>query len=148
MQTREPKFTQAMKDVGGLPPIGSWFIDTEYNTKNAVKSIAHHNGCVVYATSEDMSEVVYLYAEQRHCALIKKTITVNGFKVPEPERERLNDRDEYFLASPSRTEFFESYWWKSANSDSILRLSRGLIHLTKEAAIAHAKAMLGINPDE
>lgn len=76
-----------------------------------------------------------------------KTILVNGFEVPEPMRETLQNNDVYFIANPVRDEFFE-YCYCGGDMYDDLWLSRGLCHSTKEAAIAHAKAMLGIDPNE
>ncbi len=74
------------------------------------------------------------------------TIKVNGFDVPEPVRGRLKHGALYFLPSPSIEEFSGATWtWVDDGMDEML-LSRGLIHLTKDNAIIHAKAMLGIDP--
>lgn len=78
-----------------------------------------------------------------------KTITVNGFEIPEPVREELILGQYYFIPSPTNFEeedLFEDYYWDSDRNDKSF-LERGVIHLTKENAIAHAKAMLGIDPN-
>lgn len=75
-----------------------------------------------------------------------KTILVNGFEVPEPMRVIPPIRDEFYLAATTINEFNICLNWTGFPSDE-LWLSRGLCHTTKEAAIAHAKAMLGIDPN-
>ena len=79
----------------------------------------------------------------------QKTITVNGMEVPAP-LTTLEGLDIFYLAAPSCVNFYISFevntpLWVST---TILRnkdwLERGLCHKTKEAAIAHAKAMCGI----
>lgn len=75
-----------------------------------------------------------------------KTIMVNGFEVPEPMREDLNNFERYFTPSVGSDSLCNHHSWESDGYDK-RHLSRGLIHLTKEAAIAHAKAMLGIDPN-
>lgn len=70
-----------------------------------------------------------------------KTITVNGVEVPEPIREELKNIERYYLAYPISEELYAEYYWTGAKPDK-LWLEKGLIHSTKEAAIAHAKAML------
>jgi len=77
----------------------------------------------------------------------QKTIKVNGFDVPEPV-----SRDAYPHALP--TVFwpyftYESLWnsASASNTEAKLAVWRGIAHLTKENAIAHAKAMLGIDPN-
>lgn len=78
-----------------------------------------------------------------------KTITVNGFEILAPVRVELNDNEYYYIPSPTnfnKDVFSECFVWDSDNSDKMF-LERGLIHLTKENATAHAKAMLGIDPN-
>jgi hypothetical protein len=75
----------------------------------------------------------------------QKTITVNGFEVPEPVRKALKKGVGYWIAFPSIPELAWDFQWDGDIYDRH-RLNHGLIHLTKEAAIAHAKAMLGIDP--
>lgn len=74
-----------------------------------------------------------------------KTIKVNGFDVPEPMREAPVLDTRCFIAWPLVADYFEEVFW-SAEGYIILCLSRGLLHSTQEAAVAHAKAMLGIDP--
>ena len=76
-----------------------------------------------------------------------RTIKVNGLDVPEPVSNNITYGASYFSAALESRDFFSRSTWTDSNVDHG-RLSRGLIHLTKEAAIAHAKAMLGIDPNE
>lgn len=69
-----------------------------------------------------------------------KTITVNGIEVPAP-LTTLEGLDTFYLATPSHVDFYINYW---AAVSCKRWLDRGLCHKTKEAAIAHAKAMCGI----
>ena len=70
-----------------------------------------------------------------------KTININGFEVPEPAREALNRCDKYFIADPVIPDYQRGYiWWGDSADQTFLR--RGIIHLTKEAAIQHARALL------
>lgn len=77
----------------------------------------------------------------------QKTIKVNGFDVPEPCRVMPEIDSIYYIAAPSAKDMFS---YTECREDIVDRqfIDRGLIHLTKEAAIAHAKAMLGIDPNE
>lgn len=84
---------------------------------------------------------VYEYRIKPH------TITVNGFEVPEPIREKPSEGDEYFLSVPLDYDMFSAVDWYN-DEEHNRWLSRGLCHATKEAAIAHAKAMLGIDPNQ
>ena len=70
-----------------------------------------------------------------------KTININGYEVPEPVRTRLNDGDTYYIPDVLSYDFYISDWWSNTDQD-LKFLNLGLIHLTKEAAIQHAKALL------
>lgn len=74
-----------------------------------------------------------------------RTIKVNGFNVPEPMRDGLAIGDTYWIVYPSNKDMYDSFKWAGDETD-VMRLSRGICHTTKEAAIAHVKAMLGIDP--
>jgi hypothetical protein len=67
-----------------------------------------------------------------------KTININGFEVPEPVKQALEEGTRYYVAS-LRTIY--DYAWKNDHADNELLRSR-LIHLTKEAAKLHKEALL------
>ena len=73
-------------------------------------------------------------------------IMVNGFKVPKPLDFEPERGDDYYGPSFDCNDFHESYSWNCDSVDSRM-FKRKVIHATKEAAIAHAKAMLGIDPE-
>ena len=75
-----------------------------------------------------------------------RTITVNGFEVPEPIRAKPSVGDEYCVASPVDDGMYYRELWSDDEYEN-LWLSRGICHTTKESAIAHANAMLGIDPN-
>jgi len=75
-----------------------------------------------------------------------KMMLVNGFEVPEPMHAKPDVGFSYYLACAIDDEYYSTERWDGDSSEPVW-LSRGLCHSTKEAAIAHAKAMLGINPD-
>lgn len=71
-----------------------------------------------------------------------RTIMINGHEVPEPLRLMPKDGDDYFIAETDYDLDPDTpYEWESDEVD-IYRFNAGLIHATKEAAIAHAKALL------
>ena len=74
-----------------------------------------------------------------------KTIKVNGFDVPEPMREPVAVCTPFYLADATVSKYYSEFYWTAAESDTSW-LARGLLHTTAEAAVAHAKAMLGIDP--
>ena len=69
------------------------------------------------------------------------TIIVNGIEVPEPVREALEIGQRYWFASVTAVHLIVGVTWVGGDCDTRV-LNRGLIHLTEEAAVAHAKAML------
>jgi len=86
------------------------------------------------------------FIEGREYRIKPRTIVVNGFDVPEPMLSYPEHRTQYFCAAPDRNFLcFESVFMQNDEVDAN-RLHKGLLHTTKEAAIAHAKAMLGIDP--
>jgi len=75
-----------------------------------------------------------------------KTISVNGFEVPAPMERPPEDGTYYYPPSPTNDDFCYQWIWQGDSLDR-LALERGLAHTTEEAAAAHAKAMLGIDPE-
>ena len=69
------------------------------------------------------------------------TILVNGIEVPEPVRKALEKGCRYWMANPTSPYLYSELCWGGDDTDRRW-LSRGLIHLTEAAAVAHAKAML------
>lgn len=70
-----------------------------------------------------------------------QTILVNGIEVPEPVRKPLKESETYWLAVPTNRNRAVSIVWIDDKDDEYA-LQCGLIHLTKEAAVLHAEAML------
>lgn len=70
-----------------------------------------------------------------------RTININGFDVPEPVREPLEIDEVYYTFNLSTSNIAGDTVWDGRSFD-LLNLKRGLIHLTKEAAELHAKALL------
>ena len=79
-----------------------------------------------------------------------KTININGFEVPEPERMPLKKAQLYYGVNFSGAESHcsTSYW----NNDiyDCNKLASGLIHLSKESAEIHTKALMSFTkkPDD
>jgi hypothetical protein len=74
-----------------------------------------------------------------------KVILINGFDVPEPVREPLAIGQEYFIPLIANlfvmSQHYELHIWIGGHIDNCW-LKKGLIHLTKEAAETHGKAIL------
>lgn len=71
----------------------------------------------------------------------KRTININGYEVPEPEREPLSPNEEYWIAALDSSILLATGVWTNHRVDN-QALKRGLLHKTREAAIAHAQALL------
>lgn len=70
-----------------------------------------------------------------------RTLTINGHEVPEPMRVELELGTQYY--EPQILSINKYIRWVWADGETNHRaLQRGLIHLTKEAAIAHSEALL------
>jgi len=74
-----------------------------------------------------------------------KTRIINGFEVPVPEERAPALRSWYLTVDFSEREMILYSLWNNGLIDAAM-LKRGLVFLTKEDAIANAKAMLGIDP--
>ena len=70
-----------------------------------------------------------------------RTIRIGEIEVPEPVREALPIGTKYYYPTVQYTDTVDAFTWQGDSFDKRL-LERGLIHLTKEAAIAHAKALI------
>ena len=70
-----------------------------------------------------------------------KTITINGIEVPEPIREAPKVGEQFFFVDLSLPTLTTYHPWEDDAYDRAW-LKKGLIHSTKEAALAHAKALL------
>lgn len=74
------------------------------------------------------------------------TIKINGHDVPAPERVAPPSGTRYWVPLMTASEPCVIYRW--ANDDLDARcLTRGLVHLTEEAAVAHAKALLSFTEE-
>ena len=73
-----------------------------------------------------------------------KTIRIGDTDVPEPVRQALKNGQEYFIACITGRSFSTEGTWSGDEYDNRW-LSRGLIHLTREAAEIHAKALIFVS---
>lgn len=87
--------------------------------------------------SEDSADIIGMWP---------KTRVINGFEVPAPETTAPDDLSVYFTPNVLIKEFYSVMPWSNECEWDKRVLSRGLVFLTKEAAIANAKAMIGIDP--
>ena len=74
-----------------------------------------------------------------------KTIKVNGFDVPEPMRAAPLRMVKFYIPAMTVRDLHVINSWVGSEYDR-RALKLGVAHSTAEAAVAHAKAMLGIDP--
>lgn len=79
--------------------------------------------------------------------MAEETHIVNGFEVPAHETQPPSPEARFYSPEPSVDVWFEWNEWED-DERSALMLERGLVFATKEAAIANAKAMCGVDPNE
>lgn len=90
---------------------------------------------------EDSEEVIRTTADYAGVYMAEETIEINGHKVPKPETEFPAIATPYYSPDPAATELYHTSTWDGTKFDQRM-LSRGVIHLTKEAALKHAEALL------
>ena len=76
--------------------------------------------------------------------LAQETITVGDVSFPMPESEPLKGDEQYWVAAPTVAAYTASVSWTGDQFDK-WALSRGLVHRSKENAIAHAKALIKLS---
>ena len=72
-----------------------------------------------------------------------ETINVNGIEVPKPESKALEYGKLYWFVNLTDKDLVNRKRWTDNDNDH-LYLKRQLIHLTQEAALLHANAILSI----
>lgn len=74
----------------------------------------------------------------------KPQLVIGGRLVPMPEREAPAEGTTYFTPDPHSVDHYGSYIWRNLQSNQRF-LERGLVHLTKEAAIAHGEVLVALS---
>lgn len=67
--------------------------------------------------------------------------SINGYEYPEPVREPLEQEQEYWEVDLTCVGLALHYRWANTSMDRAM-LKRGVIHLTRRAAEAHARAII------
>lgn len=139
-----PVYTAEMHAKGELPPVGAECILIVNNEPRPAKVTYIGKDIVCCSNIDGDAEYACLLGLVSF-EPIPKTIKVNGFDVPAPMSEAPEIGDEYFTPQTGYAVFYCANKWICDGYDHRF-LSRGLVHATESAAIAHAKAMLGIDP--
>lgn len=102
--------------------------------------------CVKHPNEDTWSIYSYGFPHYENVEIKKRTINVNGFEVPEPERKPLKLNQTYYITD--LTELCQSdFTWEDDFYDNKW-LKAGMIHLSQENAILHANALLSFTKKE
>lgn len=72
-----------------------------------------------------------------------KTIRIGAYDVPEPLKVKPRIKEKYYFVSFRESANVQYYLWSDDDIDNRL-LSNGVVHLTREAAELHAKALISL----
>ena len=86
-------------------------------------------------------------AARHHLSYGAEQFIVNGFEVPAPLEADPGEDQEVYAADPTLPEWHLTFIpTESSVALRALMIARGLAHDTAAAAIAHAKALVGVDP--
>ncbi|MDE9455421.1 hypothetical protein [Xenorhabdus bovienii] len=88
--------------------------------------------------------VSFLWCSQYEYRLKPRTIRIGNIDVPEPVRVVLESEQEYYYPTILSDDglYGNGIWWGDAYD--VVKLNRGLIHLDRESAEIHAKALISL----
>ena len=104
----------------------------------AGETLIDMDGAIINLDEKGM--LIGFYPDYWEFEIKTKTIKINGFDVPEPLREALNEGDFYYVTE-TNIEIKHKIEWEEDDRD-FEWLSLGICHKTKEAAELHRKALL------
>lgn len=111
----------------------------EWGAAHTVKE----NGYVIWQRTGHIANVI-LYDGDTEDFRLKPQLVIGDRLVPVPEREAPAVGTPLFTANPHGENYYSTYSWSGDKSD-LRWLERGLVHLTKEAAIAHGEAFTALS---
>ena len=129
-------FQEWCKSILGFVQAGAEGKEIEYKRKGSEIWWSFNNADLDYLSFTTIEEY----------RIKPKTIKVNGFDVPEP-LSSIREEEKYFIPAIDLPSMWDEFEWYGDSADHMLK-KRGICHPTKEAAIAHAKALLGIDPNK
>jgi hypothetical protein len=94
-------------------------------------------------TGWERVESLHFYEDMEY--RIRDFMDVNGFNVPVPETIAPIKGSAYYIPSVYTFEWYTVDFWQGTESN-FRHLDRGILHLSKEGAVKHAKAMAGKDP--
>ncbi|TWV81544.1 hypothetical protein [Moraxella sp. VT-16-12] len=93
--------------------------------------------------------IKYLYKENLSFRKVKKQemITIGDVSFPKPYQGEMEYNEIYHVPRIDYKSLYNSTRWDGGAEDRMM-MSRGLLHLSKENAIAHAKALIRLSGGE
>ena len=93
--------------------------------------------------------IKYLYKENLSFRKAKKQemMTIGDVSFPKPYQGKMEYDQVYYYPTVDFKSLYDSTTWTDTPSDHML-MNRSLVHLTKENAIAHAKALIKLSGGE
>ena len=77
-----------------------------------------------------------------------RTIRIGKIEIPEPVREPLQNGENYFVPAIDCGDYHANrFSWDNDSTDKRL-LKQGMVHLTNESALSHAKALIALTAKE
>lgn len=129
-------FQEWCKSILGFVQAGAEGKEIEYKRKGSEIWWSFNNADLDYLSFTTIEEY----------RIKPKTIKVNGFEIPEP-LSSIHEGETYFIPALDLPLMWDEFEWGGDSADHMFK-KRGICHSTKEAAVAHAKAMLGIDPNK
>ncbi|WP_432480811.1 hypothetical protein [Moraxella sp. ZY200743] len=91
-----------------------------------------------------MSDVNVFLSDDIEFRMTSEMVAVGDVSFPKPESEPLQDGDKYWIADPMANSYAILSMWVGNKLDK-LALSKGLLHKSRENAIAHAEALIKLS---
>ncbi|WII94971.1 hypothetical protein LU276_08150 [Moraxella haemolytica] len=91
-----------------------------------------------------MSDVNVFLSDDIEFRMTSEMVAVGGVSFPKPESEPLKYGEKYWIADPTHTCYTLTYEWAGYELDKSI-LAKGLLHRSRENAIAHAKALIELS---
>lgn len=119
--------------------------ETLVSKTNPHRTICFENNHLSLFGFNDYNLAVIPYGEFE---IKPKTININGFEVPEPVRFVIEIGTAYYIPIITADIIMpKCYYWCNNEQDNSY-LVKGLVHLTPESALLHAKALLSFTQKE
>lgn len=105
---------------------------------------AKHSTWNYWESFKENAYDIFQYPHSWETRIKPKTVMFNGVELPEPVTETPNNGQVLYVSRPESPYNYGEFRWVNSNYDEQV-LKKGLIHTTRENAIAWAMAMTPVN---